>query len=76
MSFVNDFNSLVSLSNPLEQNLYSQTYLKILEYVYTLNKLKINREKTNLLIIAKPKVKDQAGDIKIKADEGDVNPKN
>ena len=48
VNFVDDSNSLISLQEPSEANMYIDRYFKILEYYYKQNKLVLNPEKTNV----------------------------
>ena len=56
-----------------EANSYIDVYFKILTIFYNQNKLLLNPEKTNLLIIANPSVRNQK--IEIKTDSETVTPK-
>ena len=50
-NFIDDSSSLISFTDHTELNHYLDSYFKILGHCYNTNKLSINPEKTNLLII-------------------------
>ena len=75
MNCVDDSNSVVSFSDPTETNKYIDKYFKMLGYFYRQNKLLLNPEKTNVLIIAKPGIRNEADDIKIMTETEEVKPK-
>ena len=78
MNFIDDLNTLISFSNPQEENTKLDIYFKFLENYYNLNKLKLNHEKSNLLVISKPKAKKAAINIILNTEDEDedVKPKN
>ena len=75
VNFVDDSNSLMSFSDPTHANHYIDRYFLILKYFYNQNKLLLNPEKTNIMIIAKPAIKSEADDIRIVTEKEDVHPK-
>ena len=76
VNFVEKLNSLVSFKDPDETNLFISRYFKVLIHYYNLMKLQINPNKINMLIIAKPKVRREAVNIKILTGYETVIPKN
>ena len=54
VNFVDDSTSIITFSetNPIRK--YLENYYNLLQNYYNINKLKINAEKTSLLIINKP----------------------
>ena len=77
VNFVDDSNNMISFEDETDANHYINRFFDVLKHYYTLNKLKINPEKTNLLIIAKPAMKERNKDIRIvtEKNEDDVYPK-
>ena len=47
----------------------------VLKYFYHQNKLLLNPEKTNIMIIAKPAIRSEAEDIRINTEKEEVYPK-
>ena len=76
-NFVDDGNSMISFEDENEANHYLNRYFDILKHFYNLNQLKLNPEKTSILVIAKKTVKERNTDIRIITEPGedDVEPK-
>ena len=55
VNFVDDSINIISTPNTDTIEEYLDKFYKILEAVYNINKLKINKDKTELLLICKPK---------------------
>ena len=72
---MDDSNSVISYKDPTEANHYLDRYFWVLKPFYKQNKLMLNPEKTNVLVVAKPTVKAEAKDIRILTDNDDVTPK-
>ena len=75
VNFVDDSNSLMSFQDPSHANLYLDRYFLVLKMFYRQNKLLLNPEKTNIMIVAKPAMKQQAEDIRIVTEKEEVTPK-
>ena len=58
-NFVDDANSMISFEEESEANHYVNRYFKILQHYYDLNKLKLNLEKTSILVVAKKTKRDR-----------------
>lgn len=71
VSFVDDMNSMISFKEETEANHYINRFFDILRHYYNLNKLKLNPEKTSVLIVAKPNIKERNKDIRIVTDPED-----
>ena len=54
--------------------MYVERYFRVLDYFYKQNKLVLNPEKTNILVVAKPAIKALADDIRIVTDKEEVKP--
>ena len=76
VNFMDDSNSLISFTEHTDANHYLNRYFDILKIFYNSNKLCLNPEKTNVLILAKPKLKKEADEIKIVTEDEDVTAKN
>ena len=55
VNFVDDSTNIISTTDTNTIQEYLDKFYKLLEAVYNINKLKINKDKTELLIICKPK---------------------
>ena len=75
VNFVDDSNSLISFGDPTHANHYLDRYFRILILYYRQNKLLLNPEKTNVMIVARPATKREADDIRIVTDTEEVKPK-
>ena len=75
VNFVDDSNSVISFGDPTQVNHYLDRYFAILKFFYKQNKLLLNPEKTNLMIVARPAMKDEAEDVRIIAEKEEVTPK-
>ena len=54
VNFIDDSNSMISFADPTEANKYIERFFSILKIYYNDMKLKMNSDKTSLLIISKP----------------------
>ena len=75
INFVDDSNSLISFKDPTQANHYLDRYFRILILYYRQNKLLLNPEKTNVMIVAKPAARREADDIRLVTDTEEVKPK-
>ena len=75
VNFVDDSNLLVSLENQNDATHYINRYFQILIYFYSQNKLVINPDKTNLMIVARPGIRNQMEDLRIVTHKEDAYPK-
>ena len=63
VNFVDDSNSVISFENTDEINKYLSTFFKVLKLYYDTMKLKINSDKTNVLVVNKPKHEEEVKKI-------------
>ena len=75
VNFVDDSNSMICFFNHEDPNHYINSYFAIRMHYYTLNKLQINPEKTNLLVIVNQTMRNQNENIRTVTDTEDVLPK-
>ena len=77
VTFVDDTNAIINFKDPEEINEYINKYFQLLVGFFNMSKLKINEEKTTMIIFNQPKHDNKIKDVKIttKADEEDVVPK-
>merc|ERR1712240_205865 len=54
-NFVDDSTSIISFTNPVDIKTYLTKYFKLLQVFYTINKLQINSDKTQLMLSHRPK---------------------
>ena len=74
-NFIDDSNSFISFGDTTEANHYINRYFLVLIYFYSQNKLLINPEKTNLIVISKPGKRQEADYLRIVTEKEDVRPK-
>ena len=60
---MDDSNSIISFKDPTEANHILDRYFRVLKYFYRQNKLMLNPEKMNVLVVAKPAIKAEAEEI-------------
>ena len=75
VNFVDDSNSMISFHEEADANAYIKIYFEILKFYYRISKLIINPEKTNLLMIANPTMRNRNSQLKIETESEDVIPK-
>ena len=67
VNFVDDSTNIISTNNVEDIQQYINKFYELLEAVYNINKLKINNEKTELMIICKNKFRKATKHIQITA---------
>lgn len=75
INFVGNSNSVISFTDPEEINYYLHRFFQIIKIYYNDMKLKINADKTNLLVIARPTTKTKTNDVQIIAYTETIKPK-
>ena len=68
VNFVVDSNAVISFWPDVDVNNYIKTFLKVLTIYYNTMWLRINSDKTNILVISKPKHKAKADTIILETD--------
>ena len=74
-NFINDSNSVIEFEDPMEANYYIDIFFKLLKIYYNYSKLKMNADKTSLIVIAKPKHDDVKEEIRIVGTLEAIRPK-
>ena len=74
-NFINNSNSVIEFKDPTDANFYLDRYMKVLQIFYNDSKLKINMDKTALLVISKPKHQAIKEEIRIEDELEVVKPK-
>ena len=64
VNFVDDSTNIISSSQTNEIADYTNKFYRLLEAVYNINKLKINNDKTELMVVCKPKYRKDTKNIK------------
>ena len=74
VNYVDDSNNCIIFEDPSEVDEYLDNFFKVLTAYYNLSKLKLNEDKTALMISSKPKHREEYKDVTIKTneDEDDV----
>ena len=67
INFVDDSSNLISHKNAQNLSLYLTDFYTLLHSFYTINKLKINADKTELLVTCKPSLRHQANAVTMHA---------
>ena len=67
VNFVNDSTNIISTTKTNEIQDYINKFYRLLEAVYNINKLKINNDKTELMVICKAKHRKNTKNIQITA---------
>merc|ERR1712208_27317 len=65
INFVDDSTNIISTTNTDTIQEYLNKFYRLLEAVYNINKLRINNDKTKLLIICKPKFRTNTKNIQM-----------
>ena len=73
-NYVDDSNTVLSFKIPEEAEGYLNLFFKVLEHYHKVMRLKLNPDKTNILMIGRPN-KDKFKDIKLKNETNVVKPK-
>ena len=73
--FVDDSNSIIIISDRTQIMMYLNKYFQLLKIFYNLNKLKINDDKTNLMLINNPRHEAEVKDTKITTNTDIIKPK-
>ena len=76
VNFVDDSNSVISFNDQNQLKTYLESYYKLLHNFYNINKLKINPDKTNLLLIFKDKYKQSLKNFHFVAEKYKIYSKN
>lgn len=64
IQYVDDSNNIITSENSKDIKEYINKYFKLLEGYYNLNKLKLNPDKSKLMIMCKPQMRKGTNDIK------------
>ena len=76
VGFVDDSTAIFAFSDPGQIKAFLTNYYNLIKSFYNINKLKINSDKTNLLLTYKPKFKDHFKNFYFFADNDKIKPKN
>ena len=66
---MDDSNNVITFDNQNQIKTYLEAYYNLIQNYYNINKLKINADKTNLLLIYKDKYKQTLNNFHFKADQ-------
>ena len=75
VNFVDDSNSVITADPGVDNEEYTRSYFKFLEIYYNSQKLKINTDKTQLMVCAMPRFMNQIEDMEIQTPEYTENVK-
>ena len=74
INYIDNSNSVIKMEDPEQTEKYINEFFKVLQYFYFVMKLKINPDKTNIMIICRPN-KDKHRNIKLKTITEEIMPK-
>ena len=72
IQYVDDSNNIITSNNHEGIDEYINKYFKLLEGYYNLNKLKLNPDKSKLMITCKPQMREGTSDIRLITNEHTV----
>merc|ERR1712177_57314 len=67
IQYVDDTNNVIFGNNAAEIEKYSNGYFKLIEGFYTINTLKLNPDKTRLMVVCRPKKREDVKNFVLKA---------
>jgi len=67
--YVDDSNNIIHGSNPQELEEYINSYFKLIEGFYAINSLKLNPDKTRLMVVCKPNRRGEIKNLVLRAGE-------
>merc|ERR1712243_306514 len=67
--YVDDSNNIIHGSNPQELEEYINSYFRLIEGFYAINKLKLNPDKTRLMVVCKPNRREEVKNFVLRAGE-------
>ena len=67
IQYVDDSNNIIYGNNPKEIEKYTNSYFKLIEGFYAINKLKLNPDKTRLMVVCKPNRREEVKNFVLRA---------
>merc|ERR1712240_711096 len=67
IQYVNDSNNIIYGNNPKEIEKYTNSYFKLIEGFYAINRLKLNPDKTRLMVVCKPNRREEVRNFVLRA---------
>merc|ERR1712115_357336 len=67
IQYVDDTNKVIYGNNAEEIEKYSNAYFKLIESFYTINRLKLNPDKTRLMVVCRPNKREEVKNFVLKA---------
>merc|ERR1712177_33999 len=67
IQYVDDTNNVIYGNNAAEIETYSNAYFKLIESFYTINRLKLNPDKSKLMVICRPNRREETKNFVLKA---------
>ena len=75
VNYVDDSNSSLTFEDSDDASEYLYEYFKLLKCFYNLQKLKLNSDKTNLMVLNRPKLNHKAEKVQLKTNKETIKPK-
>ena len=69
IQYVDDTNNIISGNNAAEVQKYSNRYFKLIESFYAINRLKLNPDKTRLMVVCRPNKREEVKNFVLTAGE-------
>ena len=67
IQYVDDSNNIIFGNNPKEIENYTNSYFKLIECFYSINKLKLNPDKTRLMVVCRPNRREEVKNFVLRA---------
>merc|ERR1712240_569429 len=67
IQYVDDLNNIIFGNNPKEIENYTNSYFKLIECFYAINKLKLNPDKTRLMVVCRPNRREEVKNFVLRA---------
>merc|ERR1712240_593468 len=67
IQYVDDSNNIIFGNNPKEIENYTNAYFKLIECFYAINKLKLNPDKTRLMEVCRPNIREEVKNFVLRA---------
>merc|ERR1712240_72924 len=69
IQYVDDSNNIIYGNNPKELEKYINSYFRLIEGFYAINRLKLNPDKTRLMVVCKPNRREEIKNLVLRAGE-------
>ena len=67
IQYVDDTNNIIYGNNAEEIEIYSNNYFKLIESFYTINRLKLNPDKSRVMVVCRPNRREETKNFVLRA---------